>query len=175
MIDEYRTLPGNIVLSLLRILQHVMIVQNINNYYHQTARPNHNLLYDVGANFCLEEPMNTTFYSSIVCRLARRPVPLPEFQWRITLNESVLTSDEISAYIDSTIYDNDTLVFSGNMIAEFDQYSVLNITCDARNTFGNDIGITSISVCSTYLINFYYYTIILAIYMASFPCRWVFS
>ena len=91
--------------------------------------------------------MNTIFQSSIVFRLAQRPIPLPEFQWRITLNESILTSDYISAFINSTVYDNDTIVFSGYMIADFDQYSVLNVTCDVRNIFGSDVGTTSISVC----------------------------
>lgn len=112
------------------------------------VKPNHKLLYTAGTDFCLEDPANwVNFYSTIVCHLAQRPEPPPEFQWKITLDESDLAFDDIAVHIASTNYDNDTLVFSGMVITELDQYSVLNVTCDVNNSFGNDTGTTSISGC----------------------------
>ena len=89
----------------------------------------------------------------IVCHLAQRPEPLPEFQWKITLNESELTFDDIAVHIANTSYDNDTLIFSGTVTTELDQYSVLNVTCDVSNSFGNDSGTTSIRVCGKSINN----------------------
>lgn len=104
------------------------------------------MLYTAGTDFCLENP-RTNFNSSIVCHLAQRPEPPPEFQWKIILNASDLAFDDIAVHIASTNYENDTLSFSQTVINDLDQYSILNVTCDVSNSFGNDSGITSIRAC----------------------------
>ena len=118
------------------------------------AKPNHKLLYTAGNDFCIEDPVHTSFHSKIVCPLVQEPLPPPEFQWRITLNESDLTLnfDDIAVYVDRTYRDSDTLIFSGTVFTELN--SVLNVTCDVSNSFGNDTGTTSISLCGKSINNY---------------------
>ena len=109
------------------------------------AKPNHNLRYTVGTDFCLED---TSFPFMIVCDFKEEPLPPPEFQWKITLNETDITVDDIEVY--GTNFDNDTLIFSGNAITELDQYSILSVTCISSNFFGSDTGNTSVVICGKY-------------------------
>ena len=106
------------------------------------AKPNHKLRYTVGTDFCLED---TSFPFMIICQLKDEPVPPPEFQWKIALNETDIIVDDIE--VNGTYFDNDTLIFSENAITELDQYSILSVTCTANNFFGNDTGNTSVIIC----------------------------
>ena len=83
----------------------------------------------------------------ITCRLKEEPLPLPTFQWIITLNETDLAIAVGNITVNGMYLDNDTLVFPGNVITELDQYSVLNVTCNVSNPFGNATRTTSIKIC----------------------------
>ena len=112
------------------------------------AKPNHKLNYSVGTDFCLEE---TSFSFTIVCRLDENkptPSPLPAFQWLTTFKSNETVGNiTVTATVDTTYFDNDTLIFSGDAIAELDHYSVLNVTCNATNNFGHDNATTSVKIC----------------------------
>ena len=82
-----------------------------------------------------------------VCQLKEEPLPLPTYQWMITLNETDLPITVGNITVNETYFDNDTLIFLGNAITELDQYSVLNITCDVSNDFGSANRTTSIKIC----------------------------
>ena len=111
------------------------------------VKPIHKLNYSVGTDFCLEE---TSFSFTIVCRLENEPTPspLPAFQWLTTFksNETV-DSITVTATVDTMYFENDTLIFSGDAIAELDRCSVLNVTCIATNNFGSDNATTSVKIC----------------------------
>ena len=51
-------------------------------------KPNHNLYYDIGTDFCLENPSNTNILLRIYCLLERTPLPEPIYQWTVILNET---------------------------------------------------------------------------------------
>ena len=124
------------------------------------AKPNHELLYTAGTDFCLEDSVqHISFGPIIVCPLVEKPIPPPCFKWKITLNETDLTFDEIEVYMkdNGTYYENDTLVFSGNVFTELNYHSVLNISCDVSNSFGNDTRTTSISLCGKSRLYIYNY------------------
>ena len=115
---------------------------SVNNKSLCAAKPNHKLNYTVGTDFCLED---TSFPFVIICRLKEEPIPLPEFQWKIALNETDITVGDIE--VSGTYFNNDTLTFSGSVITELDQYSILSVNCIASNFFGGDTGNTSIIIC----------------------------
>ena len=76
------------------------------------------------------------------------PSPLPAFQWLTTFKSNETVGNiPVTATVDTTYFDNDTLIFSGDGIAELDRYSVLNVTCNATNNFGRDNATTSVKIC----------------------------
>ena len=121
----------------------------MNCVYIIIAKPNHKLRYSVGTNFCLED---TSFSFTIICRLKEEPLPPPTFQWmtNFILNETDLFASVNNIIVDTTYFDNDTLIFSGDEISELDQYSVLDVTCNVSNAFGFDIATTSVKICGMY-------------------------
>ena len=103
------------------------------------VKPNHELLYFVGTDFCVEDPMN--FQSTIICQLEQDPIPAPDFVWNVTLNGTQLPSD----------YENGTLNLTGPIT--LDNTSRIYVICDVSNIFGSDTANTSISLCSKF--NYY--------------------
>ena len=114
-----------------------MYFQKISYYY--TVKPNHELQYNISTDFCVEDPMSTSFHSTITCQLVETPIPPPYFRWNVTLNGTELTSN-YSKYV------NDTLVLTGPI--GLDNTSTLEVICDVSNDFGSDTANTSISLCS---------------------------
>ena len=116
------------------------------NYYY-IVKPNHKLNYSIGTDFCLEE---TSFSFTIVCRLDENeptPSPLPAFQWLTTFKSNETVGNVPVTVTVATHFDDDTLIFSGDAIAELDRYSVLNVTCNAFNNFGRDNATTVVKIC----------------------------
>ena len=107
-----------------------------------TVKPNHELLYNIGTDYCVEDPMSTVFYSSITCELIQTALPQPEFLWNVTLNGTELSSSNVYC-------ENDTLTLIGPI--KLDNTSTLDVTCDVSNIFGSDSAITSISLCSRFM------------------------
>ena len=110
-----------------------------------TAKPNHNLQYNIGTDFCIEAPVNTTFQSTINCPLTQKPQLEPYFQWTVTLNGTNLSYEEITSFGLSVYANNGTFNLNGTI--SIDQTSTLVVTCEVSNIFGNDTETTSISLC----------------------------
>lgn len=113
----------------------VIIVWIIYPSSFNVAKPNHELQYNVGTDFCVEDAMSDSFRSLITCHLEREAIPTPEFLWNYTLE---LNSFNIS-------HENDTLTLTGPI--NLGNTSALDITCNVSNTFGSDTANTSITVC----------------------------
>ena len=110
------------------------------------VKPNYELQYSIGTDFCVEDPMNTGFSSIITCELVETAIPPPEFLWNITLNGTELSSGNISL----NIYpENDTLTLNGSI--KLDSTMTLDVICDVLNIFGSDSATTSISLCSKFM------------------------
>ena len=109
-------------------------------------KPNHKLQYDIGTDFCIEDPVSTTFQSTINCPLTQEPQPEPRFRWIVTLNGpgTDLSYEEITSF-GLNVYENDTFILNGTV--NINQASTLVVTCDVSNTFGNDTETTYISLC----------------------------
>ena len=108
-----------------------------------TVKPNHELRYNIGTDFCVEDPMSMGFYSSITCELIEIALPPPEFLWNITLNGTEVNS--------SNIYnpENSTITLIGPIKLYND--STLDVICDVSNEFGSDSAMTSINLCSKFI------------------------
>ena len=118
--------------------------------YYNTVRPNHDLKYAIGTNFCLEtqSPLNTMLsqYWVVLCQLSNQPIPPPIFMMTI---EVVKTEIEIELSMPVDI--NPELVFYDlnstiNSLLEQDT-SAIRVTCIVSNDFGSDNATTMIKPC----------------------------
>ena len=121
----------------MTVYAHVSYSKELRTTIH-AVKPNHELEYNIGADFCVEDPMSTSFHSTITCLLVRDAIPPPDFRWNVTLNGTELTSN--SEYV------NDTLFLTGPI--GLDNTSTLEVICEVSNDFGSDSANTSISLCS---------------------------
>lgn len=123
-------------------------------YYYCTEKPNHNLTYSIGSHFCIEDPMNSPFRATIMCRFENDPLPPPNFQWSIYYNDIELDLDSLPSLHITSFSENDMLNLSGIMGLEGDLS--LTITCTVGNEYGNDIENTTIRLCGVYIIFWLY-------------------
>ncbi len=106
------------------------------------VKPNHELQYNIGTDFCVEDPMNSKFYSTIICRLEEDALPTPEFLWNVTLNGTEFNS----TFASNLYYENGrSLRIIGPI--KLDRTSTLDIICHVSNIFGIDTATTSVSLC----------------------------
>ena len=119
-----------------------------------TDRPNHNLSYTVGNNFCLEDVDSLLPSASITleCLLGNEPDPLPEFIFTIetseftfaTENQTILLGPEIVRIPTS----NDSILqLSAMEIQSLFMDTSFIVSCMASNSFGSDIATTFITIC----------------------------
>ena len=123
------------------------ISQSLYNFLYTTVRPNHNLSYAIGTDFCLEDTYIYAFQHDVYvhCQLANDPLSLPQFNMSLTATRIAndgtrhLLSRQTAADLVlnrttlAILLDNDTVAVS--------------ITCRVDNSFGMDEMITSIRVC----------------------------
>ena len=102
-------------------------------------RPNHELKYPIGADFCLEESMDEYFFT-IYCSLQYSVNPIPDFQFYITQNSTRL--DEI--YTVNIISDTSRIL---TINKSFSLSEGVEVVCNVSNTFGHDIVNTSVRIC----------------------------
>ena len=104
------------------------------------VKPNHELQYNIGTDFCVEDPMSSKFHSIITCQLEEDALPTPEFLWNITFNgtEFNITFERSFYYIRRLI---------GPIKLDITSTLSLDIECFVSNMFGNDTATTSISLC----------------------------
>ena len=127
-------------------------------YNYNTVRPNHDLEYTIGTNFCLEtqSPLNTMMMSQIwvvSCQLANEPIPPPIFMTTIeVVNISMMTIEVVKndsgietelSMPNLVFYDLNSTI---NSLLEQDT-SAIRVTCIASNDFGSDYATTMIEPC----------------------------
>ena len=144
----------------LQILKYEIQVRNCiynnNNYYcsnilsNLIERPNHNLSYSVGTNFCLEDMDSLLPNIALECLLSNEPDPLPRFNFtveRTLLNSSSMEMLQMQTSNDSVLQLNETTLLS---LFSANTESIV-VTCVVYNTFGNFRVATNITVCGMYL------------------------
>ena len=109
------------------------------------VKPNHELQYNIGTDFCVEDPMSSRFHSTIICQLAEDALPTPEFLWNNTVNGTEFNS----SFTNNFYYENDSLRLIGPI--NLDHTSTLDIVCHVSNLFGDDTMTTSISLCGKFM------------------------
>ena len=121
------------------------LIYNINQCC--AEKPNHNLMYSIGSDFCIEDPMNTPFLVTIMCRLENEPQPPPEFHWSILYNNTKVDLSGLSSL--QVFNESDALYLSGTLeLGEsVSQSDSLTITCTVDNLYDNDTENTLISLC----------------------------
>ena len=116
-----------------------------------TDRPNHNLVYPIGVNFCLESEESFQNGVTIQCTLKNDPQPPPNFSitaTRVTNNgtEDVLPIRQMRNNLDQKT----SQIFVARTVLSllFESVTaVVNITCRVNNSYGSKEMTTSIKVC----------------------------
>ena len=92
-----------------------------------TVKPNHELQYNIGTDFCVEDPMSSKFHSIITCQLEEDALPTPEFLWNITVNGT-----ELNLTLERNFYyENDSLRLIGPIKLDLNSTLSLDIECYA--------------------------------------------
>ena len=118
--------------------------------YYNIVRPNHDLKYTIGTNFCLEtqSPLNTIMRRNWVvrCQLSNEPIPSPIFMMTIEVVKTEIEI-ELSMPVDMdpelVFYDLNSTI---NSLMEQDT-SAIRVTCIVSNDFGSDNATTMIKPC----------------------------
>ena len=120
--------------------------KTINNYIH-IGRPNHDLNYAVGEDFCLEQTTENSFFT-VICSLEYPVTPPPIFQFSIFQNVTPLLDTYALENFTSNISDLEkSMSMSGTILPdELD----ITIVCNVSNANGNDTASTFISLCSKF-------------------------
>ena len=112
-------------------------------------RPNHDLFYTVGTDFCLEDMDTVLPIMTMECSLGNDPDPLPEFSFtveKMLSNDSEVLHSQMSIANDSILQLNGTTLLSlFNMDTMF-----ITVTCNVTNLFGSTNSTTVITVCGIY-------------------------
>lgn len=126
-------------------------------------RPNHDLKYTIGTNFCLEDsPLNRRGMQNweVSCQLANQPIPPPMFNMTIELLMDGMKT-ELSVppnlIIDET--DMNLAFYDLNLTVHFlfeQNISAIRVKCVVSNTFGSDNASTLIEPCGNKLYNICY-------------------
>ena len=112
-----------------------------------TVLPNHNLTYNVGINFCLEDHEDSEHHLSILCLLENIPVPPPNFKWTVMQN----TSGHMTPLdLHSNQLQEELLMINGTLL-ELGNDTDIVVTCTVNNTAGSDSNTTVIRLCSKLL------------------------
>ena len=118
---------------------------------YQADKPNHNLEYDIGTDFCIEDPVNVSFHLMINCLLTQEPIASPKFQWNVTLNGTDLSYEELTDFGLSAYTESSTFTLYGIVDIGFGQTSTLiAVTCEVSNDFGSNTEKTLINKCGKY-------------------------
>ena len=115
---------------------------------YNTVRPNHDLEYTIGTNFCLEteSPLNTMMSQNWVvsCQLANEPIPPPNFKMTIEVVKTEIETElSMPTDINLVFYDLNSTI---NSLLEQDT-SAIRVTCIVSNDFGSDNATTMIEPC----------------------------
>ena len=110
-------------------------------------RPNHDLFYTVGTDFCLEDMDTVLPNMTMECSLGNDPDPPPEFSFTV---ERMLSND--SEVLHSQMSDDSILQLNGTtLISLFNMDTMfITVTCNVSNLIGSTDSTTVITVCGIY-------------------------
>ena len=119
-------------------------------------KPNHNLEYGIGMDFCLENPSNISILLRIDCPLEATPLPEPIYEWTMILNETevILEASNLQSLGVHTLSKNNQSIDLNATVA-LRNYATIILKCTVKNLFGDDNETTTISVCSILAIYLY--------------------
>ena len=115
-----------------------------------TDRPNHNLIYPIGVNFCIESEESFQCGVTIQCALKNDPRPRPNFTITTTRVTNNGTKDLLNREIRNNVDQKTHQIVLEHTVLSllFERDTALvNITCGVNNLYGNDTMTTSIQVC----------------------------
>lgn len=123
-----------------------IIIMSILSYFillWSTDRPNHDLRYPIGYNFCLEEPTDR-YRFTIQCELESLVHPIANFHFHVTQNSS---GTDLPLYNYAVMNKSETtqilVMNDGIDLTEGD----ITVVCQVINSNGNDNATTYISIC----------------------------
>lgn len=113
-------------------------------------KPNHHLQYEIGTDFCLEDPSKISTLLRIDCPLKREPLPKPIYEWTIVLNQETEVNPEASNLqsLGVHMFGEDNRSINLNATIALRNYMTIIVRCTVENLFGNDTETTTIDVCS---------------------------
>ena len=117
--------------------------------YTRAVLPNHDLTYNIGSSFCLEDQVVSELHLSIFCPLENTPVPAPNFTWTVMQNASGHVTP-LDLRLHNSQLHGDLLVISGTFL-ELGNDTDVSVTCIVNNTIGSDNSTTVIRLCSRLL------------------------
>ena len=113
------------------------------------GRPNHDLQYYIGENFCLEQTTENIF--NITCSLEYPVTPPPVFQFRIFQNDTLLfDTHALDNFTSSTSNLSMSLSISGTILPS---ELGITVTCNVSNINGCDMASTEITLCGKFQCN----------------------
>ena len=133
--------PGSYICLLVTSLYN-----NVFKFNTIAERPNHNLSYTVGIDFCLEDMGSVLPNMIMECSLGNEPDPPPEFTFtveRVLSNSTEMLQIMRQMSNDSILQLNETTVLS---LFNVDTKSII-VTCVVSNTFGSAYTNTTITIC----------------------------
>ena len=122
-------------------------------------RPNRDLNYTIGTNFCLEDPVLNMMINqmqlmmnlrwTVSCQLANQPIPIPKFTMTIAVVRNGIEMEiPMSVNQSWTSYDVNSTAYS---LFQPDT-TTIKVTCVVSNTFGSDNASTLIERCGNALV-----------------------
>ena len=110
-------------------------------------RPNNELTYTIGTNFCLEDSflntmMNLTWLIS--CEHANQPTPKPNFRMTTVV---VRNGTEFDQVLENTNRNQTSYDLNATMHFLLQKDTALKVTCIVFNGFGSDNASTLIELC----------------------------
>ena len=112
--------------------------------YIYLGRPNRELHYFIGEDFCLEQTIENSYFT-VTCSLQYPVSPQPEFQFSIFQNDTSLLDTYALANFTRTISESEkSLSMNGNVLP--DELGI-TIVCHVSNINGNDTARTVITLC----------------------------
>ena len=113
-------------------------------------KPNHHLQYEIGTDFCLEDPSKISTLLRIDCPLKREPLPKPIYEWTIVLNYETEVNLEASNLqsLGVHMFGEDNRNINLNATIALRNYTTIIVRCTVENLFGNDTETTTIDICS---------------------------
>jgi hypothetical protein len=142
-----------LILLWLEVINNLECLCDLFRFCYNTVRPNNDLMYTIGTNFCLEleSPLNTIMNPNWVVschQLANQPIPPPTFLMTIEIVKTEIETELLMTTDHNLTFYNLNLTI--NTLLERNT-SAIRVTCIVSNDFGSDNASTMIEPCGKIL------------------------